>query len=1152
MRDHTKLRAFELDDRNRYGDVMKKITRVAGCGLLFFFLLIFVAPYSITLKPVQTALKQQLESRLNLRSDFDKISWTWFPGPCISFSGIEVSDDRFKTTLPCGTLFADWTGLLSGKPEIKIELRDPDIIIKTLSKSDSDAKTASAHKKKPTLPSMKVVVKNGHILLPSDGFFKALANQTPQLEIFDLDAAVSIAPNAFDLKSACRLTFAKKINADVSFKKQKQKEYDGLKTYWNLDIQGQEINLTEVNEKIMLLFGKNDVAKLICGIVRGGGAKTGGYVFSGYTGDFERLDSMVITAFADNATIRIPKVNLHLENATGPVRIENSVLTGRNLSAELGNSRGRNGILELDLDGNDPGFNLDLDLDADISELPALLRDNIFRENEEVKNELARMKSAKGRAQGRLSLGDKLAKLKTKVAIFDSDSSIGYQRLMYPVGIRKGVIEISPDKCAWSNINGSIGPHLIHDSKGSVQWAGTVRLDIEKTDADLESGSLFDELKSWPRLKKRLTPMIHSIKGGLEIRGLQVKGAVRDLENLKYNMTINTKNLDIHTPLLPGPGLIITANAEVGNDKILISDCRMNISDQRLDIKTDLDHASWKDFKGSLELKGTCKQNLGQWIKTKGWIPLLYFPRTPCTIDPMILSFQKNGMSVKGTLITKQDQKNEIKTRIDLEMGKNRLTVKELTIDSPEEKANLRIDLDRSDGSIDAGFKGSLSRDTLCRIIEDNRLLSGKIGGNCELKYSFTKRDAYGFSGSLEMAGFSFYSGDDMIRINNAKINGHESLIEIEGASLALNDELVLADGRVALFEADIVIDLNIESDYVSTSNLLRILESLKKEESHSDDSRTHRGQPESGSSAHTALSGHSVTGDINFDFEQFEYNPDISDKSPETEKYVWDNLSGKITLKEEERVSVSVVTGEICGIQTTGVLNKAPDRTSLKVSTDKKVKNDLQELFACIGIKKQNMTGLFSLDAKIEGVPDNWENGHVEFECNNGKIKNFTALSKLLTIVNVADLFSLHGIKDFFSTGYPYSKAKLTGKISDNSLIINDFSMIGNGLNMFASGTIGFNKQMDIIVLVKPFKVIDSILTVIPWVGMDLGDGQKAIALIPIQVKGKPGDPEVSLYTGKHLNLRQKHVRDFFKKTASLPSKTYRFFESGDSGNVK
>jgi hypothetical protein len=121
MRDHTKLRAFELADRKRYGDVMKKITGVAGCGLLCFFLLIFIAPYSITLKPVQTALKQQLESRLNLRSDFDKISWAWFPGPCISFSGIEVSDDRFETTLPCGTFFADWTGLLSGKPEIQYD-----------------------------------------------------------------------------------------------------------------------------------------------------------------------------------------------------------------------------------------------------------------------------------------------------------------------------------------------------------------------------------------------------------------------------------------------------------------------------------------------------------------------------------------------------------------------------------------------------------------------------------------------------------------------------------------------------------------------------------------------------------------------------------------------------------------------------------------------------------------------------------------------------------------------------------------------------------------------------------------------------------------------------------------------------------------------
>jgi len=169
--------------------------------------------------------------------------------------------------------------------------------------------------------------------------------------------------------------------------------------------------------------------------------------------------------------------------------------------------------------------------------------------------------------------------------------------------------------------------------------------------------------------------------------------------------------------------------------------------------------------------------------------------------------------------------------------------------------------------------------------------------------------------------------------------------------------------------------------------------------------------------------------------------------------------------------------------------------------------------------------------------LPGNWKDGHVELTAKDGTLKKLSSLSKIFTLINVTELFSVDKIRLFFSKGYPYSKLKLSGEISDNRLNIKEAFLIGDGLDFFVKGSVRpDDKMLDLIVYTKPFKTIDSIVTILPFVGKDFGGGEESIALIPIKVKGKIGDPVVSFYKGKYLESDKRYLRDLLKKTISLP----------------
>ncbi len=884
------------------------------------------------------------------------------------------------------------------------------------------------------------------------------------------------------------------------------------KGIWHIDLKGKDIDLSGIRDRVLALFGGNEVADLVCGIVLGGRARGARYLFNGDVSAFQNLKSMIITADVDGAPIHVPGADLDLKDACGKIRIRDGILTGQNLSARLDDSVGKNGSLELGLVGKDRVFKLDLGLDADLSKLPPLLHRLIH--NQGFRDELGKFSKVKGIASGNLILGDRLDNIAVRVEVSDINGDAYYQRISWPIHIKGGQLQIFPQGVEWKDIQGTVGPNVVHDTDGLVRWEDdTVYLEVKRLDASLDSGPVYAKLEGYPGIKKVLSKVLLSVNGPLELRNSWLKGPAGDPLKWRYGIDVHAKGLDFHSPLLPGTSHVREASVQVNQEKVLISRCNMRLSDQDISLRGNLRHRDWQDWKGWLEMSGTVRQGISRWVKTKGWIPDLYFPRVPCRLDHLRVAWDRDTVDVKGRITSEKRHGKASEVRLDLSSRPKGFFLRDLTIASRNERASFSLQVIPGK-RLALNWNGYLDRDGLDGVLEKNRLLSGYIDGSCNL--SLGDRGPGHCKGLIEASGLNWYWGlKKPLEIRHAYLKGRRSRVDIKDLYVGMDGESIHSTGQVLFSRHNVDLDLALRSKFLSWEKLSGLLKSYKK----GPPSQVNR--PESTKPS----SPLSVTGRIGFNLGKFGYS-----------HYTWHSIAGQIRLLSQDKTSVSISSGTICDINTTGNWRSWPAHgiATIFISSSPSKKPALQEVLPCLGLEKGLMEGSFTINAMLRGMPGNWQGGKVKFQSVNGKIERMTLLSKIFSILNVMDLFSKNGISDVLKSGLFYSRAELDGVVRDNNLVINKAIVKGKGLNFFASGRVNMAKaDLDINMLVSPFKTIDTVVSKVPILGRVIGGKDASIIAIPVKIKGQIKDPKVTVLPPDAVG---KAMIDLVLDTVKLP----------------
>ena len=129
---------------------------------------------------------------------------------------------------------------------------------------------------------------------------------------------------------------------------------------------------------------------------------------------------------------------------------------------------------------------------------------------------------------------------------------------------------------------------------------------------------------------------------------------------------------------------------------------------------------------------------------------------------------------------------------------------------------------------------------------------------------------------------------------------------------------------------------------------------------------------------------------------------------------------------------------------------------------------------------------------------------GALDFNFHDGRLKRFTLIANIGSLLNLSQFASLHMPELSIDQGVPYQELICKGLIVGGQFEIDEFDMQGPAFNIFGSGDIDFiNDQLDLKFGIQPLQTVDKILASIPVLGYIMTGDNKTFVVIPVTVTG-------------------------------------------------
>ena len=908
---------------------------------------------------------------------------------------------------------------------------------------------------------------------------------------------------------------------------------------WKIDIRATSVDIGSVRKKILAFCGNRKTVQKIFTIVQGGRAGSLHFTFNGSTPDFRSVEAMKIAGDVSRGVFNVPKIGLIFRETTGPVTIRDGILTAPEISAETGTSLISNGSLVIGLSGPEKVLEVDVELEADLSELHSFLKRTIGAEK--VRKELELFSKVQGRAAANLKIRGTLNKQSVFVDISRVQGSAWYERINSLVTISDGSGFIGPDKAEWSSVSGHAGPHIVREFTGSVRWDRQICLKTDRFAGHIDSAVLFKQLKTFTLVGRRLKPVLDSIEGPLKIKGAYFKGCIDSPDNWTYGLDASADGIKFNSPELPGSISVKRGRFKLTRDALLLSRLDLDISNHRMNVSGKLQHGKLKHWRGHLKFTGTVDENISRWIKSKNWIPRRFYPAVPCMLDDLTVAWAEDYLNVTGSFARTKKGREKAAVQLDIISTPDRFDINRLAIAMGQENAVLSFSssLDPVPG-ISLRWDGRLDGSTLDFIMENNQVLSGFIEGSCEFTCGTKGAHPVSAEGNIRISSLNCWCTEDPgAEIQILDLSATGSALEIEDLQFNLDNEVVNITGRMAFSDNETRLDLDLESEFISYEKITEFLRQfgmtsprlIPPIESVTAGEARHHIQP---------CPFPAFTGEIDFRLDTFRFTgKSLNLASPTLEhQYEWQDMLGQIVFQPENAITLSIESGHICDLMTTGIWhsNEKSGPTVLSINTASEDGVEFGNFFSCMGIDQHSIEGAFSLAAELEGRIRNWRKGHFKLSSSSGRIMHMTLLSRVLSIVNMVDIFKPGSLKEFGKKGFRYSDLEIAGLVESNHLDIRRLVIKGSGINLFGQGTINIaTREIDMVLLESPFKTVDAIISKVPIVGQPLVGEDNSMIAIPVSITGKITDPKVQVLSGRAAGTA---IKNIVRDALSLPFK--------------
>lgn len=926
----------------------------------------------------------------------------------------------------------------------------------------------------------------------------------------------------------------------------RQRPPEAEEAEWAIDLNGRDLDLNAIRATILDLFGEHETARTVLAIVRSGMADQAAFRFRGPAADLADLAKLEITAKVREADILVPDIELALGGVYGTLAINDGILRINGAGGQWGDSVGKNGDLVIGLLHRTDDLKIDLELDAEMADILRVLAEiPALAEEENLQSELARFSNPQGRALGRLLIGDSFHDFQVAIEVRESNATADFDRLPWPLAPKQGSVVVHPDWVEWSGVRGTVGPHILEQSSGRINLDQEALFELREAAARLDGGAILAHLQNYPALNKLITPALRKLDGQVMVWEGTASGSLFLPAQWRYALKATVANLTWHSPLL-GETVVSRAGAiELNEQTVILRDLQGRIAGSAMVINGDLRHRHLQEWQGSLQLRGEMAAATAPWLRQQEILPAALFPRLPLSLAPLNLSWDDDSLAISG-LLRAGSGKERAELRLDAKTGAaNPLTLK-LTFNDQGRRAEMILDLlDLIPETVSFSWQGDLDGKTLGRFLVDPAFQQGEIRGNYQLLMP-TPPLTPSLAGTLEARNLRWPQSKQRLELIELRLSGGADKNTLQALELALApNERFRLQGELKPRPGGLQVEMELSSPHLARQSLLALADDLESW-------RASLAPPaETGKKPPPAWP---ITGRVRFNLAEFVsgaapllsppaagVTDQPSSPSPllvaSVAPLTWRPLAGVLTLHPGGKMAAEITSGQLCCLETTGVWYSDPGLgdSRFKIATTCPEPPRFETLLPCLGVKQDLIEGSCLVNADLTGDLKLWREGRFTVSSpEGGRILRLKMLAKIFSLLNVTDLFSGGVFSGFEKRGFPYQSLEFEAGIKNNIMTIEKAVVRGEGLNLFARGSLDLGTlQSNLVVMIAPFKTIDAVVAKIPLVSRIFGGKDAAVITIPVAVKGDIRDPETTIMSPEAVG---EGLLNLVKNTLLLP----------------
>ena len=878
-----------------------------------------------------------------------------------------------------------------------------------------------------------------------------------------------------------------------------------------LELHDGDLEIEPARKVLLALAGDIDGVRKVLEYVRGGRLALSAMKIEGPALFAPgALDRFSLEGRLGEGIIFVPDADLDLRDVAGHVVMSRGILRADHAAARVGDSRARDGSLELGFEGRNPPFRLDARVDADLARLPrVLLR---LTRDKGLEDELSRVEDLTGRASGRLAIGDRIGSLRVTADATDLRLSARYLRVPFPVEVDGGRFLFDENGIAVERLSGRLGRSAFSGIAGHVRLGASPAFERLSGDVSAALGELYPWLASLPGME-RTRENVPRLDGSANISIARLEGPISRPSEWRYEASGSLRDVVVAPRRLPGPVAMAKGAFRLSTDNVSATgtDARFLDAAILLSMRIDGYRAPFRGLDATLS--GQVGPDALRWIWDAARMPEDLVPRAPVSVSAGHVVLDRDGtFSIAGTYALPDGPV------LSGEFVKSRdgFVLRHGTVRDDESLAT--VDLRLSGRELDAGFSGRLARATVNRLFPNRRIRHGWIEGDLRAHIPLDRPARSTAQGHLDAKEIRLPRLMGPLAVEDISLRATGNRFEVTSSELAWGKTRFSLTGRAVASGDALDVDADLAADAIAWDDIRASAPGAVGAEG--------VGGVRGGSGTRRHLP---LTGIVR-----------LTAGSLALGEYAWKRVRADIALRGDE-TAATIREADLCGVSTTGDARLGPGGTTVDLRFSSRGRA-LQPDLSCLQRQRIDMTGTYDLTGRIAGSGAGDAlvrglHGDIAFRATKGRIHRLNLLSKILALLNVTQIF-LGKVPDLAHDGFAYNSLSVKGTLSGDKLKIGEAVLDGSSMNIVAQGEIDLRtRKVDIVALASPLKTIDTILRWIPVVRYILGGSVVSIA---VKAKGDLDDPAVSILSPSEI---VKGLLGVVERTLKLP---VRIFEGG------